>query len=116
MHAFLTKLRYFFGKNQPDVNISDLDLCEWRGQTILYFNWCVSLSLSLSLSLSALSPPALHTTTSTPAPFKKNVLVLVVHNKHIRGEQHYDNALCLGVADMPLRAFLEGWFDPPSAS
>ena len=94
MHAFLTKLRYFFGKNQPDVNISDLDLCEWRGQTILYFNWCVSLSLSLSLS--ALSPPA--------------------HNKHIRGEQHYDNALCLGVADMPLRAFLEGWFDPPSAS
>ena len=36
--AFLSKLASFFGRS-PDVNVSDMDLCEWRNQTLMYFNW-----------------------------------------------------------------------------
>jgi hypothetical protein len=68
MDFFLRKLRYFWSL-AADVNTSDLDLCEFNGSTIMYFNW---------------------------------------------GEQHYDNALALAVADMPMAQFLRGFF--PTAS
>lgn len=38
MAAFLTKLSNFFEKVE-DVNCSDLDLCEFNNQTVMYFNW-----------------------------------------------------------------------------
>jgi hypothetical protein len=38
MAAFLTKMRFFYSQS-TDINTSDLDLCEWRNQTVMYFNW-----------------------------------------------------------------------------
>jgi len=38
MAAFLGKLRAFWGQS-PDWNSSDMDLCEYRNETVMYFNW-----------------------------------------------------------------------------
>jgi hypothetical protein len=38
MAALLTKLGFFFSQS-ADVNTSDMDLCEFRNQTVMYFNW-----------------------------------------------------------------------------